>query len=260
MLHDARLLRLAPWLSHPQSIRAIFFDVGFTLLRPHPSLVEVVQGVAERAGVSIPLEDLRAQYPLASQTLTGSHHILGATWADNERINATWRSYFAALLKPFITDAAVLHACVEASLAEFDRHVTWQPYPDVLPALAQLRGRYTLGIISDWGIGLGPILHAHDLSQYFAFQIVSATSRRAKPDPALFMEALQRGDALGDYTLYIGDTYVQDILGARAAGIHPILIDRRQRLDPALVDCPVIHTLDDLLALLEITASDAPEQ
>ncbi|MBA3823489.1 MAG: HAD family hydrolase [Ktedonobacterales bacterium] len=247
-----RLLGLAPWLAHPQSIRTIFFDVGFTLLRPHPSLIEVVQGVAARAGFTIPLEDLRARYPVASQTITGSHHITGATWADNATITATWRTYFTALLAPSIPDVERLDDCVTDALVEFDRHVTWQPYPDVLPALARLQAHYTLGIISDWGIGLGQILRGHDLHQFFTVQIVSATSRRAKPDPALFAEALRRGDALGDYTVYVGDTYVQDILGARSVGIHPILIDRRARLDPQAVDCPVIHTLDDLLRLLEV--------
>ncbi len=248
----ARLLRIAPWLAHPQSIRAVFFDVGFTLLRPQPSLIEIVRGVAASAGVDIALEDLRARYPVANEVITGTHHATGGTWADNDTINATWRAYFAALLTPFIADAAVLETCVVASLAAFDHHVTWQPYPDVVPALERLRARYTLGIISDWGIKLGPILGGNDLHQYFSFGIVSATSRRAKPDPALFAEALRRGDALGDYTLYVGDTYVQDILGARAVGIHPVLIDRRARFDPLAVDCPVIQSLDDLLRLLEV--------
>ena len=245
-----RLLRIAPWLQHPQAIRAIFFDVGFTLLRPHPSMIEVVQRVAGRMGVAIALEALQDRTPVANQLFSGSHHATEATWADNEAINAFWDEYFTALLTPFFADGEQLRHCVAATLREFERAVTWQPFPDVIPALERLRGRYTLGIVSDWGIGLGPILQGHDLHHYFAFGVVSATSRRAKPDPALFVEALRRGDALGDYTLYVGDTYVQDILGARSVGIHPVLIDRRARLDPLEVDCPVIHTLDDLLGLL----------
>jgi putative hydrolase of the HAD superfamily len=143
-----------------------------------------------------------------------------------------------------------LRRCVADALRAFDGPAAWEPYPDVRPALELLHGRYTLGIISDWGISLGSILRAHDLLGDLDFLVVSATSRRAKPDPALFDLALQRADALGDYTVYIGDSYVQDILGARAASIHPILIDRRARLDPAALDCPVIHGLDELPALL----------
>jgi putative hydrolase of the HAD superfamily len=259
-LLDARLERIAPWLAQPQSIRAIFFDAGFTLLRPNPPLPDLAVRVGAAHGISITPEAMRAHLPTVAHHFAGHAHVLRGTWADNHAITATWRAYFTDIFAPFVpTDQPdVLAACANDLLAIFESAEGWDVYPDVWPTLAALGGRYTLGVISDWGVALGPILRARGLLPAFAFLVVSATSRRAKPDPALFDLALQRADTLGDYTLYIGDTYVQDILGARAAGIHPILIDRRALLDPMQIDCPVIHSLSELPALLGL--ADATEE
>lgn len=253
MQADARLRALAPWLDHPQAIRAIFFDVGFTLLRPHPSLTEIVRTTCAQAGLNLSLQELRERGAVVEQYFFQAQHVQRGTWADNDAITQAWTEYFGLLLEPFVPDDGGQRARQVAEVVRaFDYHTSWQPYPDVHPALDALRGRYTLGLISDWGIGLGPILRELGLLEYFDFLVVSATSRRAKPDPHLFDLALQRGDALGEYTVYVGDSYVQDILGARGAGINPVLIDRRERLQPAQLDCPVIHSLADLLALLQI--------
>jgi FMN phosphatase YigB (HAD superfamily) len=112
-----------------------------------------------------------------------------------------------------------------------------------------------LGIISDWGVGLGLILRHHGLIRYFDFAVISAAVRRAKPDPELFQTALRRADAIPDYAVHIGDSYVLDVLGARAAGITPVLIDRAGRLDPAQIDCLVVRDLFGLLDALEVPHS-----
>lgn len=70
----------------------------------------------------------------------------------------------------------------------------------------------------------------------------------AKPDPAIFRLAL---DALGvapEHTLHVGDTPAADVAGARAAGIHPVLVDPYDHHPDA--DCVRIRHLEDLVALL----------
>ena len=68
----------------------------------------------------------------------------------------------------------------------------------------------------------------------------------------LYDLALQRANTIADYTLHIGDTYIQDVLGARSVGITPVLLDRGKRLEQSSVDCLLIHSLTELLDLLEI--------
>ncbi|HEV2580433.1 MAG TPA: HAD-IA family hydrolase, partial [Ktedonobacteraceae bacterium] len=98
----------------------------------------------------------------------------------------------------------------------------------------------------------GRILHRLQLNQYFDSLTVSALARHAKPSPTLFELALRRADSIADYTLHIGDVYVLDILGARSVGITPILLDRQRHLEPDNVDCLLIHSLTEVLDLLEI--------
>jgi FMN phosphatase YigB (HAD superfamily) len=115
---------------------------------------------------------------------------------------------------------------------------------------------YILGVISDWGIALGPILRRLHLTGYFDCLLVSAVTRHAKPSPALYELALQRANSIPDYTIHIGDSYIHDVLGARAVGITPILLDRHRRLEESNVDCLLVHSLDDLLELLEVSETE----
>jgi FMN phosphatase YigB (HAD superfamily) len=115
---------------------------------------------------------------------------------------------------------------------------------------------YTLGVISDWGIGLGPILRRLQLTGYFDCLLVSAVTRHAKPSPALYELALQRANSIADYTIHIGDSYIHDVLGARTVGITPILLDRHSRLEENNVDCLMVHSLHELLELLEVPEKD----
>ncbi len=254
LIVDDRLRSLAPWLDQPQSIRAIFFDAGFTLLHPNPSIVDVVRRSCAIEGVIIEAQVLGRRLSVAERTFAAAQHVKKRTWADNDAIERAWRDYFNAMIQPFVPkdDPDLLRRCIDQILNHFDSHTGWQLFDDVRPTLDALRGRYTLGVISDWNISLGAILRELRLTDDFHLLVVSATSRHAKPDPHLFVTALRRADALGDYTLYVGDSYTQDVLGARAAGINPILLDRRHKLVPVQIDCPVIGSLTDLLRLLDV--------
>jgi putative hydrolase of the HAD superfamily len=51
------------------------------------------------------------------------------------------------------------------------------------------------------------------------------------------------------HALYVGDNYYADVLGARAAGLEPVLIDPDEIFPEA--DCAVIHCISEILPLLE---------
>ena len=55
--------------------------------------------------------------------------------------------------------------------------------------------------------------------------IDSALVGYEKPDPRIFAAALERTGADPDRTLHIGDLYHADVVGARTAGIHALLLD-----------------------------------
>ncbi len=255
-------------LESPQAIRTIFFDAGFTLLRTSPSLVEICQDVCRREGVHLGIEQVSRQLPAAEAYFFEAMKANRRTWASEAAIVSFWDGYYKALLRPCIEDAneALLERCAQEIIKEFDLHTRWELYPDVLPTLQALQGRgFTLGIISDWGGNLASIIAGLDLPRYFDCLIISAVTRHAKPEPGLYELALQRANAIPDYAIHIGDSYIHDVLGARAVGITPILIDRPGSLRAEEVDCLLIHDLREVLDLLDIPAAPAlrparPEQ
>lgn len=242
-------------IEQPQAVRTIFFDAGFTLVRPYPSILEICQQVCQKLSLHITVEQLRDQIEAAEDFYLRQSRTNRQTWSDDQAIAEFWIGYYMTLLRPFIAehDEPRLYKLARAINEEFEKHTSWEIYPDVYPTLERLRAKnYSLGVISDWGMALGPILREHNLTQYFDCVLISAVTRHAKPSPMLYELALQRANAIPDYSIHIGDSYIQDVLGARAVGITPILLDRAHRLTEQNVDCILVHSLDELLDLLEV--------
>lgn len=242
-------------LENPQSIRTILFDVGFTLLRVSPSEAEICQRVCRELDLHIDLEAMQERMEAAEefffQQTRKNRHI----WGDQRAIDTLWVGYYANLLRPLVQehDEQRLHQLAQAINDEFGKHTSWETYPDVMPTLEALRQHgYTMGIVSDWGISLGPILSNLHLTHYFDAVVISAALRQGKPSPHLFEQALERTNSIPDYAMHIGDSYVFDVLGARSVGITPVLLDRHHRVDPNKMDCLTVHSLTDLLELLEL--------
>ncbi len=242
-------------LEQPQSIRTIFFDAGFTLLYPFPSTAEVCQQVCQQLGLHVHVDDVQRHMADAQDYFFRQGRLNRHTWASDQAILEFWIGYYMTLLRPCVEehDEPRLYQLAFTVNQEFEKHTNWQVYPDVLPTLETLRSHgYTLGVISDWSIALGPILRDHHLTRYFDCLLISAAARHAKPSPMLYETALQRANAIADYTIHIGDSYIHDVLGARAVGITPVLLDRAGRLIESNVDCSLVHSLYELLDLLEV--------
>ena len=238
----------------PQSIRTVFFDAGFTLIRPYPSTPEICQQICQRLNLHIHLDAVKERMTEAQDYYYRQMRLNRHTWGSEQAISEFWISYYMNLLRPFIEehDEPRLYQLAQVINQEFDKHTSWEVYSDVFPTLEALRRhKYTLGVISDWGISLGPILRRLNLTPYFDCLLVSAVTRHAKPSPLLYEMALERANSIADYTLHIGDSYIHDVLGARAVGMTPVLLDRPGHLEESNVDCLLIHSLTELLDLLE---------
>jgi HAD superfamily hydrolase (TIGR01549 family) len=96
--------------------------------------------------------------------------------------------------------------------------------PAVLSALAETR---TLALISnfDQPPHVHRILRETGLAAFFKTIVVSGDVGSKKPDPEIFRIALERTGLRPDDVVYVGDTQ-DDVDGAKAAGIRPILIAR----------------------------------
>jgi putative hydrolase of the HAD superfamily len=101
------------------------------------------------------------------------------------------------------------------------------PYPDVAPALAALReAGARLVIASNWDCSLPVWLEPLGLLELVDGVVTSADVGAAKPAPALFRRALELAGADPGEAVHVGDSIDNDVAGARAAGIRPLLLAR----------------------------------
>jgi putative hydrolase of the HAD superfamily len=181
------------------------------------------------------------------------YHKPNDDWAQPHTIVSLWLDYYRhvfELLHFTDHDQQLAHDLI----AWYGRPEAWRPYPDVaaiLPAIAE-RG-VVIGAVSDWGQTLTAILHAHHISAHLDFVIASGNIGLSKPNIQLYRLALQRANVQPHEALHIGDSYYADVCGARAAGIHPVLLDRSASL-PAL-DCRVVTDLLQLVPLVDQLSS-----
>jgi len=127
--------------------------------------------------------------------------------------------------------------------------------PAHVELLRGLRPAYRIGLVSNFDDTAGgyDILMQHDLVQYLDTVIISEALGLRKPHPALFRAGL-RGLGLGaDEVLFVGDTFGQDVLGARAAGIDVAWIDVAGTGVPDGAPAPqwVVRTLPEVAAILD---------
>lgn len=233
-------------------IRCLIYDVGGTLLYPAPPVEELCAFAEAAGGFRLPPDRLGAALPEIRHFFAQHDRPLASLWASPDRLDAAWQSYYATALRDAGVDAPWEHllavgAQINAWYSHPDR---WGVYPEVRDTLAAARRRgYQQGVVSDWGPDLLPLLHALDLTPALDFVVASAVAGFAKPSPEIFAHALARARLPAEACLYVGDTYFHDVLGARAAGLHPVLIDR-EGAAPRL-DCPVVGSLDGIFAVLD---------
>jgi putative hydrolase of the HAD superfamily len=101
------------------------------------------------------------------------------------------------------------------------------PFPDALPALRALRGSgHTLIVVSNWDCSLPEWLRPAGVLDLVDAVVSSAAVGAAKPDPAPFRHALELAGAEPEDALHVGDSLLNDVEGARAAGVRPVLLAR----------------------------------
>ena len=118
----------------------------------------------------------------------------------------------------------------------------------VLPELKQ--AGYLMAVVSNRDKPFQENLDTHGLSEFFKFSMAGGEVDSYKPDPQIFEHALRRGKVTAHETIYIGDNYYADVIGARRAGLRPVLYDPDGIFPEA--DCPTIKSFDELKSILKV--------
>jgi putative hydrolase of the HAD superfamily len=105
--------------------------------------------------------------------------------------------------------------------------IRFQAYPDAAPALRELRGRgLRLVVASNWDCSLPQVLEQAGLAELVDGVVASAVVGFDKPAPELFEAALEVAGCDASEAVHVGDSPSNDVAGAAAAGIRPVLLQR----------------------------------
>ena len=128
-----------------------------------------------------------------------------------------------------------LHVGVDRSAADAHGSEIWRilgpdhlvPFPEVMTVLTQLRAAgYQLAVISNWQHGLRAFCQALGFGAQLDAVVASADLGVAKPDARIFAEACRRLSLPPERVLHVGDSEADDMVGARAAGLHALWLRR----------------------------------
>jgi putative hydrolase of the HAD superfamily len=208
-------------------IRAVFFDAGATLLYPDPPVEEVYARIFADDGARFTHAALRDA--LTTVWIEIQCEKPGDRYGGVRGEPEFWRAFLGRVRG--LLDGGPLSDEAFARLAQHFRDPgVWAVYPDVVPALEALAGRgMPLAVVSNWDSYLPRLLELRGLSGYFETVSVSAIEETGKPDAEIFLRTCARMSVGPAEALHVGDSLRDDFEGARAAGLHALLLDRKDQ-------------------------------
>ena len=238
-------------MSQANGIKAIFYDLDGTLRTNQPSHLEALSGQAASLGLVISAAD-RLRVARWEHTYFAESDDLRADRRAFPESNAFWLNFSRRQLMAL---GATPELAEELALP-LNQYMSeqYRPddilMPDVEPVLKKLKeSEYVLAVVSNRDTSFQAYLEEIGLWGYFDFCLAAGEANSWKPDRGVFLHALQKGNVNADETVYVGDNYFADIVGARNAGMKPVLLDVYGLFDQP--GCPVIHSHTQLLDLLE---------
>ncbi|MDZ7268247.1 MAG: HAD-IA family hydrolase [candidate division KSB1 bacterium] len=222
-------------MTPPATLQAVCFDVGQTILSPdYPFIREMLA----RFGVPTSIATLDKGAALGREKFFRGTH------------GEQWKDFFTFWLRYAGAPAGQIPTMLQLIYERHQREHLWnylEPTAhDTFHALQAMGLR--LGIISNADGKVARLLEQQGLAHFFGCVIDSHLVGVEKPDPKIFELALAQLQVPAASCLYVGDNYDRDVIGARRAGLRPVL------LDPFAVvpenDVTRIKTLAEILEVL----------
>jgi putative hydrolase of the HAD superfamily len=223
---------------------ALLLDALGTLVTLEPPAPLLVAELAERCGVRV--STAQAARALAAEIgYYRAHMGEGRDHAALLELRGRCAEVLRAALPPSrALDAVGGERLTNTLLAS----LRFRAYPDAAPALASARARgLRVAVASNWDISLHGVLGRLGMAEDLDAIVTSAEAGAGKPDPAVFRAALARIGCPAEAALHVGDGVVEDIEGARSAGVRAVLIARDGTAGP-----PGVRTIASLIELADV--------
>jgi putative hydrolase of the HAD superfamily len=234
-------------LSRTNGYKVIFFDLDGTLRHSVPSAHDAFFDLAVGLGVPDSIEGRRKAYQWAHYYWASSKDLAMDVTKYDRDSDEFWTNFAKRYLLAFghsIEDSA--------RIAEDLHHLMVEKYdpqdvihPETSEVLQSLTtAGYRLGIITNRHQPVDDYLREVELISFFELTIAAGEIGIWKPEKGIFQHALKALAIAPDEAVYIGDNYYADVVGAKAAGILPILIDPEDIFKE--MDCETIRSLGEI--------------
>jgi len=231
--------------------RAVLLDAHGTLLELEPPAPLLQRLLADRHGIAVELGEARRA--LRAEIAYYRAHMREGRDARTVR---ALRARCAEELRRALTPAAP--AVARLSPAEMTEallgSLVFRAFADTRPALVKIRAAGAAAVVvSNWDASLEEVLVELGLRAELDAVVSSGAFGTAKPAPAIFAEALRQAGAERRQAVHVGDSLEEDVAGARAAGIDPVLLVRDSADGPQPVPGGVrtIRSLSEVVDLIK---------
>jgi putative hydrolase of the HAD superfamily len=220
--------------------KGVLFDAGDTLITADPPVHEVALTVAGQFFPDL-APPLLLSALTAARTFFRKYYVNYSSQEENRLL-----ADMAQAMKTALRETADVDIDFLPFVKQVRDTLRYRPFPDALPTLRGLHEQSkTLAVVSNWDLALPTLLAELGLAEFFNFILPSAEIGIEKPDGRIFRLALQRLGLKSQEVVHIGDQYEADVVGARAVGITPILLDRKGQTRHQDVIC--ISSLAELI-------------
>ncbi len=222
-------------------LRAVLFDVDFTLAKPGPDLGP--DGY-RRAGKRYGLDLDSSRYPEARAAAVESLGRHPELRHDEE----LWFAFTERIIRGMGGEADAARDLAVEMTRLWENSANFDLYDDVLPVIAELRRRgLKLGLVSNSGREIEDFVAHHRLDVDCA--ITSRAHGWTKPHESIFRAALELLGVEPAEAVMVGDSVEDDVQGAQALGMRAFLIDREGLRADGLDALPDLWALPGALDL-----------
>ena len=227
------------------AVRALLLDFGGTLASERASRASMYAAAGGRFGLAVGEERM-------GELMRAAHAALPVRVGGRFRYGERW--FGAFIERIFVRELGLaperLADLTAELLARFADPSSFRPTPGAEELLDAARRRgLRAAVVSNWSERLEPLLEGLGLRRRLDAVLASAIEEVEKPDPELFRRALARLGVEARAALHLGNHWVNDVAGARAAGITPIFYDPSGTMAPSRDGVTVVASL---LAVIEL--------
>ena len=226
-------------------IRAVFFDVDFTLIFPGPTFqAEGYRRACAAQGIDVD--------PLKFDAATAASSFILDDVEEQIYNHDLFIHYTASIIEHMGGRGPKVIEVAKDIYDQWSVNHHFEMYDDVAPVMSELQQRgFIVGAISNSHRSLDAFREHFSLGSIITVSVSGAEHGYMKPHHSIFAAALERANVTSAESIMVGDSFKHDIEGALNAGWRAVLLRRSGEVPYALPpDLPVIRTLTDLLPLL----------